>query len=59
MLTLDLARLQDRCTFVGSITQTLNHILWDDRIWIAHQNCDREKEARISANHPYTDNLKE
>ncbi|MEM9477664.1 MAG: DinB family protein [Pseudomonadota bacterium] len=51
----DGARWQDRGAFFGSIAQTLNHILWDDRIWIARLRGNRAEEASIGAHHPYTD----
>lgn len=51
----DAERWQDRGAFFGSIAQTLNHILWDDRIWLARLRGDRASEAAIGARHPYTD----
>lgn len=51
----DEERWKDRGAFFGSIAQTMNHILWDDRIWLARLRGDRDKEATIGARHPYTD----
>ncbi|MEP2139227.1 MAG: DinB family protein, partial [Erythrobacter sp.] len=35
--------------------ETLNHILWDDRIWLARLQGDDKTAAEIGARHPYTD----
>lgn len=51
----DKERWQDKGAFFGSIAATLNHVLWDDRVWLARQQGDRREEARISAMHPYTE----
>ncbi len=51
----DAARWQDRGAFFGSIAGTLNHILWDDRVWLARLTGDRAAAERIGARHPYTD----
>ncbi|WP_299401954.1 DinB family protein [uncultured Roseobacter sp.] len=51
----DEERWKNRGAFFGSIAQTLNHILWDDRIWLARLRRDRDNEARIGVHHPYTD----
>lgn len=51
----DAARWQDRGAFFDSIAETFNHVLWDDRIWLARLRGDREIEAQINARHPYTD----
>ena len=51
----DAQRWQDRGAFFGSIAETLNHILWDHRIWLARQNGDLSTANAIGARHPYTD----
>ncbi|MEM9550246.1 MAG: DinB family protein [Pseudomonadota bacterium] len=51
----DQDRWQDRGAFFGSIAETLNHILWDDRVWLARMRKDDEAAAKIGARHPYTD----
>ncbi len=51
----DEERWRDRGAFFGSIAQTLNHILWDDRIWLARLRGDRDTETMIAARHPYTE----
>lgn len=50
----DAARWQDRGAFFRSIAETLNHILWDDRVWLARLRGDRALAAEIGAGHPYT-----
>ncbi|WP_299618101.1 DinB family protein [uncultured Tateyamaria sp.] len=50
----DAQRWQDEGAFFGSIAETLNHILWDDRIWLARLRGDTETAAQIGATHPYT-----
>ena len=48
-------RWEDRGAFFGSIARTLNHILWDDRRWLAHFAQDRAALAAIggdTAAHP-------
>jgi len=52
----DEERWQNRGAFFGSIAETLNHILWDHRIWLARQRGDAETASEIAAHHPYTDN---
>lgn len=52
----DEERWQNRGAFFGSIAETLNHILWDHRIWLARQRGDAEIASEIAARHPYTDN---
>lgn len=51
----DAERWQDRGAFFGSISETLNHILWDHRIWLARQNGDEAVVSEIGVRHPYTD----
>lgn len=51
----DAARWQDQGAFFGSIAATLNHILWDYRIWLARLQGNTEMAAQIAALHPYTD----
>ncbi|MEM1388665.1 MAG: DinB family protein [Pseudomonadota bacterium] len=51
----DAARWQDRGAFFGSIAATLNHILWDDQVWLARLIGDDARAAEIDARHPYTD----
>ena len=48
-------RWRDRGAFFGSIAQTLNHILWDDRVWLARLHGDRTAAAKIDVLHPYTE----
>lgn len=48
-------RWKDRGAFFGSIAETLNHILWDHRIWLARLQGDRVTEGEIAVRHPYTD----
>ena len=55
----DADRWQDRGAFFRSIAETLNHILWDDRIWLARLGGDEATAAEIGARHPYTDTPKE
>lgn len=50
----DAARWLNRGAFFGSIAETLNHVLWDDRVWLARLQDDREAAAEIGARHPYT-----
>ena len=51
----DEARWQDRGAFFGSIAETLNHTLWDHRVWLARLNGDDAIAHEIGARHPYTD----
>jgi len=55
----DEERWQDRGAFFGSIAQTLNHILWDDRVWLARLRGDAAAASKIGLRHPYTDNPKD
>lgn len=48
-------RWKDRGAFFRSIAETLNHILWDDSIWLARMRHDSRIVAEIAARHPYTD----
>lgn len=48
-------RWRDRGAVFRSIAETLNHILWDDRVWLARLRGDHEEAAEIGARHPYTD----
>lgn len=50
----DAERWQDGGAFFKSIAETLNHILWDDRIWLARQTGDDVTASEIGARHPYT-----
>lgn len=51
----DAARWQDRGAFFRSIAETLNHILWDDRVWLARLRGAQAEAAEIGARHPYTE----
>lgn len=44
-----------RGAFFRSIAETLNHILWDDRIWLARFRDDSQTVAEIGARQPYTE----
>lgn len=46
-------RWQDRGAFFRSIAETLNHVLWDDRIWLARLRGDEATATEIGARHPY------
>ncbi|MFQ6550356.1 DinB family protein [Aestuariibius sp. 2305UL40-4] len=48
-------RWKDRGAFFQSIAETLNHILWDHRIWLARQRSDNATVSEIGERHPYTD----
>ena len=50
----DEERWRDRGAFFRSIAETLNHILWDDRIWLARLRGDETTAAEIGERHPYT-----
>ena len=51
----DAERRRDRGAFFGSIAATLNHVLWDDRVWLARLSGDAERADAIGARHPYTE----
>lgn len=51
----DAERWRDRGAVFRSIAETLNHLLWDDRIWLARLRGDGAMAAEIGARHPYTD----
>ena len=51
----DKERWTDRGAFFGSIAATLNHVLWDHRVWLARLNGDEATASEIGARHPYTD----
>ena len=51
----DVERWRDRGAFFRSIAETLNHILWDDRIWLARLQGDEATASEIGSRHPYTD----
>ena len=51
----DAERRADRGAFFGSIVATLNHVLWDDRVWLARLSGDADGAAAIGRRHPYTD----
>ena len=51
----DEERRQDRGAFFGSIARTLNHILWDHRVWLARLSENEVMAGKIGAGHPYTD----
>lgn len=51
----DAERWQDRGAFFRSIAETLNHILWDHRVWLARQRGETEVVNSIGGRHPYTD----
>lgn len=48
-------RWKNRGAFFGSIAETLNHVLWDHRVWLARQRGDSATVREIGARHPYTD----
>ncbi len=50
----DAERWRDRGAYFRSIAETLNHILWDDRVWLARLASDKSLAAEIGAQHPYT-----
>lgn len=47
-------RWKNRGAFFGSIAETLNHVLWDHRAWLARQRGDSASAREIGACHPYT-----
>ncbi|MEO1704238.1 MAG: DinB family protein [Pseudomonadota bacterium] len=51
----DAERWKDRGAFFGSIARTLNHIMWDDAVWLARIEDDQEEAERINARFPYAD----
>ena len=51
----DEERWRDRGAFFRSIAETLNHILWDHRVWLARLGGDETVVGEIGARHPYTD----
>lgn len=51
----DAQRWQDRGAFFRSIAETLNHIFWDDHVWLARLREDHAAAEEIGARHPYTD----
>lgn len=51
----DQERWRDRGAFFKSIAETLNHILWDDRIWLARLRGDDMAAAQLGGCHPYKD----
>ena len=51
----DQQRWQDNGSFFKSIAETLNHVLWDDRVWLARLQGDDESATQIGKRHPYTD----
>ncbi|MBB5516737.1 putative damage-inducible protein DinB [Rubricella aquisinus] len=51
----DQDRWRDCGAVFRSIAETLNHILWDDRVWLARLRGDAARAAEIGARHPYTD----
>ncbi|WP_308915997.1 DinB family protein [Jannaschia sp. LMIT008] len=51
----DVARWEDRGAVFRSIAETLNHVLWDDRAWLARLADDDATARAIGARHPYTD----
>ncbi|WP_424965949.1 DinB family protein [Dinoroseobacter sp. S375] len=51
----DAARWQDRGAFFRSIAKTLNHILWDHRVWLARQQGDADTARALNQRHPYAD----
>ncbi|WP_300034857.1 DinB family protein [uncultured Roseobacter sp.] len=48
-------RWKNRGAFFGSIAETLNHVLWDHRVWLARQRGDSAAVHEIGVRHPYTD----
>ncbi len=52
----DQARWQDGGVFFRSVAETLNHILWDDRVWLARLRGDDDTARQIGDGHPYTGN---
>ncbi|WP_415919805.1 DinB family protein [Tateyamaria sp. SN6-1] len=51
----DATRWQDGGAAFRSIAETLNHVLWDDRVWLARMQGDASTAAKIDSRHPYTD----
>ena len=51
----DAERWLDRGAFFGSIAATLDHVLWDDRVWLARLSGDAERADTIGRRRPYTD----
>lgn len=51
----DAERWRNRGAFFESIAETLNHILWDHRVWLARQRHDYSVAMKIGARHPYKD----
>ncbi|MEM6371876.1 MAG: DinB family protein [Pseudomonadota bacterium] len=51
----DAERWAQRGAFFGSIAETLNHILWDHRVWLARQRGDDASARALGLRHPYTD----
>ncbi|WP_299822586.1 DinB family protein [uncultured Jannaschia sp.] len=51
----DADRWQDRGAFFCSIAETLNHVLWGDRIWLDRLQGDETTASRIGDRHPYSD----
>lgn len=45
----DAERGRDRGSFFGSIAATLNHLLWDDKIWMARLSGDEMSAACLPA----------
>lgn len=48
-------RRRDRGAFLRSVAETLNHVLRDDRIWLACLRGDEATAAEIGRRHPHTD----
>lgn len=48
-------RWKNRGAFFESIAETLNHVLWDHRVWLARQRGDSATVHEIGSRHPYTD----
>ena len=55
----DAERWRDRGAFFGSIAQTLNHVLWDDQVWLARLQQDAARARDIGSGHPYTETPRE
>lgn len=51
----DEARWADRGAFFGSIARTLNHLLWDDAVWLARMTGDAAEAANLDKDFPYTE----
>lgn len=51
----DEGRWADHGAFFASIAQTLNHLLWDDAVWLARMTGDADGAAKLDKDFPYTE----